>query len=99
MGPVYRDLELERYGAKYVWPENQFGHVFPDGRALVCARDLDTTVENIARFSAATRRRSASWRTSICRCCRRHHPGDVLPAGSAEQDLLPLEAMGRMASG
>ena len=22
MGPVYRDLELERYGARYVWPEN-----------------------------------------------------------------------------
>ena len=28
MGPVYRDLELERYGASYVWPENQFAHVF-----------------------------------------------------------------------
>ena len=34
-GPVYRDLELERYGARYVWPENQFAHVFPDGRAIV----------------------------------------------------------------
>src|SRR5207302_11367293 len=51
MGPVYRDLELERYGARYVWPENQFAHVFPDGRALVCSRELERTVENVARFS------------------------------------------------
>lgn len=51
MGPVYGDLELERYGARYVWPQNQFAHVFPDGRALVCSRDLDRTVENVARFS------------------------------------------------
>jgi phytoene dehydrogenase-like protein len=51
MGPVYRDLELERYGARYVWPDNQFGHVFPDGRALVISRNLDRTVERIARFS------------------------------------------------
>ena len=35
MGPVYADLELERHGAAYVWPEHQFAHVFPDGKALV----------------------------------------------------------------
>jgi phytoene dehydrogenase-like protein len=51
MGPVYQDLELERYGARYVWPENQFAHVFPDGRALVCNRNVERTAENIARFS------------------------------------------------
>lgn len=51
MGPVYRDLELARYGATYVWPENQFAHVFPDGRALVCSRSLEQTVKNVARFS------------------------------------------------
>ena len=51
LGPVYRDLELARYGATYVWPENQFGHVFPDGRALVCSRSLEQTVKNVARFS------------------------------------------------
>jgi phytoene dehydrogenase-like protein len=53
MGPVYRDLELERYGARYVWPENQFAHVFPDGRTLVCNRSVERTAENIARFSKA----------------------------------------------
>jgi phytoene dehydrogenase-like protein len=50
-GPVYRDLELERHGARYVWPENQFAHVFPGGDALVCSRSLDETVKSIERFS------------------------------------------------
>jgi len=50
-GPVYQDLELERYGARYVWPEHQFGHVFPDGRALICSRDVEETVKSIERFS------------------------------------------------
>ena len=53
MGPVYRDLELERYGARYVFPENQFAHVFPDGRAIVCSRSVDRTAASIARFSKA----------------------------------------------
>lgn len=51
MGPVYRDLELERYGASYVWPDNQFAHVFPDGRALVFSRSVEKTAASIARFS------------------------------------------------
>jgi phytoene dehydrogenase-like protein len=50
-GPVYRELELERHGASYVWPENQFAHVFPDGRALVCSLSLEETVASVARFS------------------------------------------------
>jgi len=53
MGPVYRDLELERYGARYVWPENQFAHVFPDGRAIVCSRSVERTAASISRFSRA----------------------------------------------
>ena len=39
----------------YVWPENQFGHVFPDGRALVWSRDLETTVERSRASRSATR--------------------------------------------
>ena len=69
MGPVYRDLELERYGAEYVWPENQFGHVFPDGRALVVRPRPRTRPSSGSPGSRrATQRRSASWRTSIGRC-------------------------------
>jgi phytoene dehydrogenase-like protein len=50
-GPVYRELELERHGARYVWPENQFAHVFEDGRALVCSLSLKETIKSIERFS------------------------------------------------
>ena len=95
MGPVYRDLELERYGAEYVWPENQFGHVFPDGRALVCARDLDTTVERIARFSA----RDAATFRELAHVYQQVLADGMIPAmfsppAPPSGDLLPLEAMG-----
>jgi phytoene dehydrogenase-like protein len=95
MGPVYRDLELERHGATYVWPENQFGHVFPDGRALVCSRNLDTTVERIARFS----KRDAETFREIAHGYRRVLEEGMIPAmfsppGPPSQDLIPLETMG-----
>ena len=92
MGPVYRDLELERYGATYVWPENQFGHVFPDGRALVCSRDLDTTVERIARFSkrdADTFREVAQVYLEVLR--DGFIPAMFAPPGPPSGDLAPLE--------
>ncbi len=92
MGPVYRDLELERYGATYVWPENQFGHVFPDGRALVCSRDLDTTVERIARFSkrdADTFREVAQVYLDVLR--DGFIPAMFAPPGPPSGDLAPLE--------
>ncbi len=92
MGPVYRDLQLERYGARYVWPENQFGHVFPDGRALVCSRDLEATVERIARFS----KRDAETFREIAHGYRRVLEEGMIPAmfsppGPPSQDLAPLE--------
>lgn len=92
MGPVYRDLELERYGATYVWPENQFAHVFPDGRALVCSRELDTTVERIARFS----RRDAETFREVAHAYRQvldegFIPAMFSPPRPPSQDLAPLE--------
>src|SRR5712691_7272181 len=95
MGPVYRDLELERYGAEYVWPENQFGHVFPDGRALVCSRDLDTTVERIARFSPP----DAETFREIALVYRKVLTEGMIPAmfsapGPPSSELTSLEAMG-----
>ena len=84
MGPVYRDLELERYGAAYVWPENQFGHVFPDGRALVWSRDLDETVRADRPVLAARCRDVPRARPRLpAGARRRHHPGDVLAARAA----------------
>jgi phytoene dehydrogenase-like protein len=95
MGPVFRDLELARYGAEYVWPDEQFGHVFPDGHALVCSRDLDTTIERIARFSA----RDAATFRELAHVYRRVLEDGMIPAmfsppGPPSDDLLPLEAMG-----
>ncbi|MBW8012730.1 MAG: NAD(P)/FAD-dependent oxidoreductase [Chloroflexi bacterium] len=51
LGPVYKDLELEKYGSKYVFPEVQYTTVFPDGRCLALYKDLDRTIEQIVRFS------------------------------------------------
>ncbi len=64
MGPVYKDLELKKYGAEYVWPDAQVGGVFSDGRCLILYRDLDKTCREIARFSekdAKTYRELASY--------------------------------------
>ena len=92
MGPVYEDLELERYGARYVWPENQFGHVFPDGRALVCSRSPDRTAQNIARFS----KRDAETFRDLAMVYRKvleegFIPAMFSPPGPPSRDIEPLE--------
>jgi phytoene dehydrogenase-like protein len=50
-GPVYSDLELDKYGSKYVFPEAQIGMVFKDGRSIILYRDLDATCKQIEKFS------------------------------------------------
>jgi len=94
-GPVYRDLELEAHGASYVWPENQFAHVFPDGRALVGARDPERTAENIARFHKG----DAETFREVHEIYRRVLEDGFIPAMFSQpqppsRDLTPLEAMG-----
>jgi phytoene dehydrogenase-like protein len=94
MGPVYRDLELERYGARYVWPEHQFAHVFPDGRALVWSRDIERTVSSVARFSkrdAATVRDLT--RTYMQLLDEALVPAMFAPPGPPSADWAGLEAM------
>jgi phytoene dehydrogenase-like protein len=51
-GPVTRDLELERYGLRYVYPEVQHAFVFRDDTALCLYADAARTVTSIRRFSA-----------------------------------------------
>jgi phytoene dehydrogenase-like protein len=92
MGPVYRDLELERYGVRYVWPENQFAHVFPDGRAIVCSRSVERTAASIARFSRA----DAETFRELAHVYREVLERAVIPAMFApplppSQELAPLE--------
>ncbi|NUS44048.1 MAG: NAD(P)/FAD-dependent oxidoreductase [Mycobacteriaceae bacterium] len=95
MGPVYRDLELERRGARYIWPENQFAHVFPDGNGLVLARDLDTTIRNIERYS----KRDAQTFRDLMQVYRRVLETTLIPGmfaapGSPAADLADIEAAG-----
>src|SRR5262249_10674058 len=58
--PWYRDLELERHGARYVEPELNVALILPDGRVLHWWTDLERTADSFAEFSprdAATLRR------------------------------------------
>ncbi|MBG0832816.1 NAD(P)/FAD-dependent oxidoreductase [Planomonospora sp. ID67723] len=52
-GPVPADLELQRYGLRYVYPEVQHATVFRDGRAITVYTDPKRTAESFARFSMA----------------------------------------------
>jgi phytoene dehydrogenase-like protein len=94
MGPVYRDLDLARYGARYVWPEHQFAHVFPDGRALVWSRDPDATVASVARFS----KHDAETVRELIHVYRRVLEEGLIPAmfsppGLPSADFAALESM------
>ena len=50
-GPVTRDLELQRYGLRYLYPEVQHAFVFGDDTAITLHADARRTAASIARFS------------------------------------------------
>src|SRR5205807_8835316 len=50
--PWYRDLELERHGARYIEPELNVALILPDGRSLEWWTDLERTADSFAQFSA-----------------------------------------------
>jgi phytoene dehydrogenase-like protein len=50
-GPVYYDLELEKYGAKYILLDPPYGTVFKDGRSIICYSDPELTAKQIEKFS------------------------------------------------
>ena len=52
LSPVYRDLELERHGVKYVYPDQLRGTIFPDQRCVVMYRDSRQMAAEIGKFSA-----------------------------------------------
>ncbi|HVT01928.1 MAG TPA: NAD(P)/FAD-dependent oxidoreductase [Thermoanaerobaculia bacterium] len=52
LSPVYRDLELERHGVKYVYPEHLRGTIFPDHKSIVMYRDADRMATELGKFSA-----------------------------------------------
>ena len=52
LSPVYRDLELERHGVRYVYPDYLRGTIFPDHRSIVMHRETEKMAAELARFSA-----------------------------------------------
>ena len=67
--PWYRDLELERHGARYIEPELNVAMILRDGRALEWWTDLDRTAASFAEFSkpdaAALRRWTGDFRPVV----------------------------------
>ncbi|MFQ5914564.1 MAG: phytoene desaturase family protein [Nitrospinota bacterium] len=61
IGPIRRDLELERFGSRYVFPPSICSHLFSDRRSLTLHRSLEKTVSEIARFSANDSVRYRDW--------------------------------------
>jgi phytoene dehydrogenase-like protein len=52
LSPVYRDLELERHGVRYVYPDYLRGTIFPDHRSIVMHREPERMAAELARYSA-----------------------------------------------
>jgi phytoene dehydrogenase-like protein len=50
-GPMPRDMELEKYGCRYIQPEIQYSCVFSDGRSITQYKSVDKTCESIAKIS------------------------------------------------
>ena len=50
--PVYRDLELERHGVRYIYPEHPRGTIFPDHKCIVMYREPERMAAELSRFSA-----------------------------------------------
>src|SRR5438552_18418783 len=59
--PWYRDLELERHGARYIEPELNVAMILGDGRALEWWTDLDRTAESFAEFSKKDAKALRKW--------------------------------------
>jgi phytoene dehydrogenase-like protein len=59
--PWYRDLELERHGARYIEPELNVALILEDGRALQWWTDRNKTVESFAEFSGDDARALTRW--------------------------------------
>ena len=52
-GPVYKDLELEKFGARYLFPEAEATVFFPgEDRSLTFFKDMERTVKEIEKFSS-----------------------------------------------
>lgn len=96
--PWYRDLELERHGAKYIEPELNVALVLKDGRSLLWWTDFDKTCDSFAEFSqrdaAALRRWRDEFQPIVCEILVPEARCPPLPAEERRQ-RLGQSALGR----
>jgi phytoene dehydrogenase-like protein len=45
------ELELDRFGLEYIYPEYLYGHPFLDGSYIIQSRDVNKTCDSLAKFS------------------------------------------------
>lgn len=58
-GPVTRDLELDRHGLRYLYPEVQHTFIFRDGLSICLYSENQRSADSIARLSSRDARRYA----------------------------------------
>jgi phytoene dehydrogenase-like protein len=96
--PWYRDLELERHGARYVEPELNVALILPDGRALEWWTDLERTADSFAEFSKrdalALRRWVAEFEPIVENILRPESQSPPLPP-ERRRELLGRLSLGR----
>jgi len=91
------ELQLDRYGLRYLHPDPVFTMPFRDGRSITMWRDLDRTCAELARFSAADalayRELLADWQSmSTIIQDEREHPPQPPSAVAATMREGPLGA-------
>ncbi len=59
--PWYRDLELERHGARYIEPDLNVALILGDGRCLEWWTDFDKTVQSFEEFSKRDATKLRQW--------------------------------------
>jgi phytoene dehydrogenase-like protein len=94
--PWYRDLELERHGARYVEPELNAVVILKDGRTLEWWTDIERTCASFAAFSERDARALRRWHDDFV-------PVVSILAAEAASPPLPAERrralLGRTAEG
>jgi phytoene dehydrogenase-like protein len=89
--PWYRDLDLERLGARYLEPELNVALILRDGQALEWWTDWERTVASFSRFSAKDAAALRKWRAEFVPILE-----DILLPESRTPPLPPEQRIGRL---
>jgi len=96
--PWYRDLEVERHGARYLEPPLNVALILKDGRSLQWWTDFDRTCDSFSQFSRRDAQKLRQWRDEF-----RPIVGHILNSearspplpGNLRRELLSHSALGR----